>query len=61
MRKSLVLLIKLFKRIFFRKKIRPPAAVNLFPKTIPEVLIPNQSHYPSLGIHRIRDTPVFRK
>jgi hypothetical protein len=50
-------LFKFISRIFRKKKRITTNKVNYFPKKLTEINIPNYSHYPSLGIHRIRDTP----
>ncbi|MCL4363930.1 hypothetical protein M1328_01685 [Patescibacteria group bacterium] len=57
MRSKIVGLLRKIIDFFFRKR----ALIHVNPaeakKRFATVLIPNQSHFPSLGIHRIRDTP----
>jgi len=50
-------LFKLILKLFKKKKLVITRKTNNLPKRIVEINIPD-FHYLSLGIHRIRDTPL---
>jgi hypothetical protein len=57
MRTKIIGFLKLIRDFFFRKKRISVGKTVLFPKKFVEVYLPNHYHSPSLGVHRIRDTP----
>jgi len=57
MRRKILSFLKLILKIFTKKKADIIRETNYLPYRFFDLNIPNNSHFPSLGIHRVRDTP----